>query len=381
MKVFIVNLFLSRQGGGIFTVLKELYNSKTSRKYFKDELTFLGYNEGNAHEDVKLLNGNSFLFDKNNPFYYSRKFKNTIKEISEESVILHLHTLWMYPSLLFSSLKQKSHFIKVISPHGMLDKWALNNGSFKKKICLFLFERKNINSANCLHALCYQEYLDIRSVSKTVPVAIIPNGITLPKNAELQYKKEKNILFLARLHPKKGLDNLIKAWGEVDTKNWNLIIVGPDEGGYEMKIKKRNSTLEEGKNKIKFMGSVFGDQKRQLYTHASMFVLPSYSEGLPMTILEAWSYKLPVLMTSECNLNIGFEREAAIKITSTVEGIAQGLDYSINVLKESDLMSIGANGYELVRHEFTWDQISMKMINMYNWTLGKISKPNFIHLD
>ncbi|WP_036822779.1 glycosyltransferase [Polaribacter sp. Hel1_85] len=381
MKVYIINLFLSRQGGGIFTVLKELYYSKVSQNYFNKELTFIGFEDENYQKDRLKLNGVSIGFKKENAFFYSKKFKNHLFNNIEIDSIIHLHSLWMYSSILLLKLNRNNRFYKIISPHGMLDKWALNNGSLKKKISLLLFEKRNINSANCVHALCTQEYKDIRKISKKVPIAIIPNGINLPLNISYKPKSEKNILFLARLHPKKGLDNLIEAWAEVHVENWNLIIVGPDEGNYELKINKINKNLNVNQNKIEFIDGAFGKDKVELYENASLFILPSYSEGLPMTILEAWSYKVPVLMTKECNLDIGFNEKAAIEITSTKEGILKGLNTCINILTDEELAVIGNNGYELVKKEFTWEEVSKKMIKMYEWVSNKTEKPNFIHLN
>lgn len=381
MKLFVVNLFLSRSGGGIFTVLKEIYNSKVSKTHFNKEITFLGFADENYIKDSIDLNGKTISFEKENPFFYSKLFKSFILKNIDSNAIVHLHSLWMYTSYIVLKTQKNKKFKKIISPHGMLDKWALNNGKIKKKISLYLFEKKNLKTAQCIHALCYQEYLDIRKISKNVPVAIIPNGINLPLKSKSLNKVEKNILFLARLHPKKGLDNLINAWGEIDTKNWNLIIVGPDEGNYEYKINKKNETLKQSQNKIKFINGAFGNEKQKLYENASLFILPSFSEGLPMTILEAWSYKLPVLMTKECNLKIGFKVNAALEITTSIDSIIKGIDKCINVLTETQLTSIGINGYELVKNEYTWEEVSKKMIKMYQWVSNEIEKPEFIHLS
>lgn len=381
MNVHIINLFLSRNGGGIFTVINQLYSTKYAKYFFKKRLKYYGYKDNFTEIDTKTLNGKSFCFDKVNSFFYSKKMKLKLSEKLDNNSIIHLHSLWMYPSVLLIGLKRKHSFKKIISPHGMLDKWALNNSKFKKKISLFLFEKKNIRTADCIHALCYQEYLDIRKISSKVPVAIIPNGINMPisKN-ENNRPSNKNILFLARLHPKKGLDNLIEAWEKTNTENWNLIIVGPDEGGYEEKINKKNKFLKEGKNKIQLIKGAFGKEKEELYKAASIFILPSFSEGLPMTILEAWSYKLPVLMTKECNLEVGFNEKAAFQIEPTIQSIKSGIEKCIN-LPTTELEKMGYNGYKLVERDYTWEEVSKKMIKTYEWLLNGNNKPNFIRLN
>ncbi len=371
MKVFIINLFLSRKGGGIFTVLKELYSS-----FIDSKLMFYGYKDDYSKVDSKILNGEVQLFERENSFFYSGALKSKLKGCDSNSII-HLHTLWMYPSFFLSKFKVAK---KIISPHGMLDKWALKNGNLKKRICLNFFEKRNLMTADCIHALCYQEYLDIRKIAPRTPVAIIPNGINLPADKQVELKSQKRVLFLARLHPKKGLDNLIEAWGKSNTEDWCLWIVGPDEGKYEHKIKEKNKSFPNGKNKIVFSKGVFGKDKEEMYRKSSLFILPSYSEGLPMTILEAWSYKLPVLMTKECNLEIGFKENAAIKIDSSVDSIIRGLEKTFQ-LSEGELVCIGQNGFELVKNEFTWKEVSKKMETLYKWVLLKDNKPDFVQLN
>jgi poly(glycerol-phosphate) alpha-glucosyltransferase len=377
MKVHVINLFISRNGGGIFTVIKELYNSKFSRSFFESKLLFYGFKDKYSDEDSILLNGEIFSFVKENFFFYSKHFRRKLKTIKGKDEIIHLHSLWMYPSLILSKTKSVK---KIISPHGMLDNWALNNGKLKKKISLFLFEKKNLKTASCIHALCYQEYLDIRKINTTTPVAIIPNGINLPEEIVVKRRSKKYILFLARLHPKKGLDNLIEAWANINTQDWELWIVGPDEGEYEYKIQKKNKILQTGKKKIIFINGVFGKEKEKIYREASSFILPSFSEGLPMTILEAWSYKLPVLMTKECNLENAFGKNAAFEILSSIEGIEEGIVNVIN-MEPRLLKKIGDNGFELVKSVYTWEVVSRKMVKMYSWVLKEIDKPDFIYLN
>jgi glycosyltransferase involved in cell wall biosynthesis len=376
MKIHIINLFLSRNGGGIFTVVNELYNSKIFKKtVFKDNLYFWGYNDKYSEIDTKELNGISRTFKKTNKFLFSLKFKRELKANISENSIIHLHSLWMYPSVLLLNLNKTK---KVISTHGMLDAWALNNSKTKKRISLFLFERKNLNSADCIHALCKQEYNDIRKIAPKVPIAIIPNGINLPIESAINPERNKTLLFLGRVHPKKGLENLIDAWFQLNNNEWKLIIVGPDENDYKEKIKQKIILLNlEGS--ISLLDSKYGVEKDELFRTVSAFILPSFSEGLPMVILEAWSYKVPVIMTKECNLEIGFEKNAAIEINTSIDSIKLGIEKVIN-LSEDQLVEIGQAGYDLVKNNYTWDEVGIKMNLVYKWVNKEIEKPSFINL-
>ena len=285
-----------------------------------------------------------------------------------------------YTLQLCLKISKKNKIKKIISPHGMLDSWALKNSRFKKIISLMLFERKNLRTADCIHALCEKELQDIKKIVSDVPIAIIPNGVYLPilKNNKLKNNEVKRLLFLGRIHPKKGLTNLLKAWEEVSKiKKWELVIAGVDENGYESYLKKLSIEKNIYKS-VKFVGPVFGKEKENLLLSADAFILPSFSEGLPMSVLEAWSYKLPVIMTPECNLEIGFQKGAAIEIDTTVIGITNGI---LELLEYDNLELIkkGVIGYELVRKDFTWDIVSEKMEKVYLWLSGLNDKPDFVY--
>jgi poly(glycerol-phosphate) alpha-glucosyltransferase len=126
-----------------------------------------------------------------------------------------------------------------------------------------------------------------------------------------------------------------------------------------------------------FFGPAFGDDKKSLLRNADAFILPSFSEGLPMSVLEAWSYKLPVVMTPECNLPEGFAAEAAIRIETGTESIFQGLN-SLFSMSASDLQAMGARGRSLVEERFTWKTVAAQMREVYDWMLGGGNVPSSV---
>ena len=270
----------------------------------------------------------------------------------------------------------------------MLDPWALKNSAWKKKIAGWLYENRNLRSAACIHALCESEYQSIRAYGLKNPVAIIPNGVDLPSPTDTKVTPpweprvdgdKKVILFLGRIHPKKGLVNLVKAWSKVKPKDWILAIAGWDQGGHEIQLKELVAEFGLTEDVI-FLGPVFNDLKQACFQNASAFILPSFSEGLPMSVLEAWSYGLPVLMTKFCNIPEGFEANAAIEIQPEPDSIAEGLKNFLN-LHESVRKQIGQNGLELVKNKFTWPKIAVEMIDVYKWILGQGEKPDCVRLN
>lgn len=308
--------------------------------------------------------------------------------------ILHSHGLWMYHGIAARVTAAKVGIPMIISPHGMLDSWALENSAWKKRIAGWLYENRNLRLAACIHALCESEYQSIRAYGLKNPVCIIPNGIDLPTPTDTQVStpwkprvdgNKHVMLFLGRIHSKKGLENLIKAWGILkntklaELKQWHLVIAGWSQGGHEDKLKHLVTELNLEAN-VSFTGPLYDTQKDAALRAAKAFILPSFSEGLPMAVLEAWAYGLPVLMTKSCNIPEGFEANAAIEIEPQPDSIAEGLKRLVS-LPAGDQRQMGRNGLELVKDKFAWPKIAAQMMNVYKWVLGQGDKPDCVRLS
>jgi poly(glycerol-phosphate) alpha-glucosyltransferase len=311
--------------------------------------------------------------------------------------VLSTHGLWKYCSLASHYWHRKARRPYVIHPHGMLEPWALQNSRSKKRIAAVLYEDRHLRGAACLRALCEAEAQSIRAYGLRNPICVIPNGVDLPdedrnsgfraQDSELMRVTEgkKVLLYLGRLHPKKNVANLIRAWkrtADSDSsalKNWVLAIVGWDQTGYEGELKKLSSDcgLTGG---VRFLGPLFGVEKNAVYRACDAFVLPSLSEGLPMTVLEAWAYAKPVLMTPECNLPEGFAVQAAIEIGKSDEEISAGLK-RLAEMSDEDRRVTGDRGRTLVATKFSWPQIGRQMRAVYDWVVGGGAVPETVRLD
>ncbi|WP_099248018.1 glycosyltransferase [Pelagimonas phthalicica] len=297
--------------------------------------------------------------------------------------IIHQHGIWQAFSAQASAWRKRVDGAVMISPRGMLDPWALQNSGWKKRIVAQLFENENLRRATCLHALNASEAASMRAYGLTNPIAVIPNGITPltsqpdhPRPALLGEDERKTLLFLGRLHPKKGVNELLQAFAlarQQDSgfaKRWRLVVAGWDDGGFDVQPQTLAADLSLG-DAVIFPGPLLGEDKAAMLTHSDAFILPSYSEGLPMSVLEAWSYGLPVLMTEACNLPEGFEHNAAWKITSKPEELATQL---IAALGE-DLTAMAKAGRHLAEQRFTWQQIATRHMAVYHWMLQGGSLP------
>jgi poly(glycerol-phosphate) alpha-glucosyltransferase len=292
--------------------------------------------------------------------------------------VVHSHGLWMHASRSVLQWARSTGRPYLVSPHGMLDAWAVRNSAMKKRIAGVLYQYAHLRGAAALQALCEPEAAAIAAFGLRNPVHVIPNGIDLPAAKTMQSERHENpreprvMLYRGRLHPQKNLLALIQAWAMVRARpsegpNWRLVIAGWDKDGHEAALRAAAKKFAiEGE--IDFLGPLFGSEKDAAFRNASAFILPSLSEGLPMTVLEACSYGLPVLMTDACNLRDGFALGAAHRLDVAPEGMAANLSSYLSLPDEKQ-SAIGARGYAWVQRDFTWSAIARQIADVYRATV------------
>ena len=294
---------------------------------------------------------------------------------------LHLHGLWNHTSVAALNWNRRNGGALVISPHGMLDPWAQRNSQLKKRVAKWAFENANLRSAAVLRALCWAEADAIEALGLGVPIAVIPNGISLPTADYVptipRDASRKRLLFLGRIHPKKGIAELIEAWAIAVAKSsairndWTLQIAGWDDGDHLPNLMRL--ARERGLDNVEFSGPVFGSAKQDAYANCDAFILPSYSEGMPMTVLEAWAHRKPVLMTHACNIPEGFVAGGAYRIETAPQSLAAALTYHLD--QPTALMEVGERGRRLVEDRFTWERIVDQHIGLFTWLSGRGPRP------
>lgn len=407
LRVAVLTPSVSRRAGGLFTSVRRLAQSVAALPPATVEVLSLR----DKFTDADLSHWEPLpvrIFPVAGPaqFAYSSALKPAL--LAGDADLAHVHGLWLYPSVAVSVWHRRTRRPYMISPRGMLDPWALANSRWKKRVAGWLFEDAHLRRAACLHALCASEARSMRAYGLRNPIAIIPNGIDLPVGTE--GKPGANVpaapwqghieagrrvmLFLSRIHPKKGLANLLRAWASVQGSTagvrqtgWVLAIAGWEEGGHEAELKRLATELAlpwadirdpvpDGRAPVSilFLGPQFNEGKAACYTHCDAFVLPSLSEGLPMVVLEAWAYAKPVLMTPECNLPEGFAANAANAIGTDAPGIARGLAEFLPA-QSAALAELGANGQRLIATKFTWEAVAAETKAVYEALLGGGSLP------
>jgi len=386
IKTTFLTASVSRRAGGLFDAVRQLARSLDTTQ--EVDMALLGLTDEFTEQDKSAWHPiEPRVHHVRGPegFGYAPGLSRDLARLNPD--LVHAQGIWMYPSMANSRWSRRSGKPHLVSPHGMLDPWALRHSRFKKQLAALLFENGHLRRAACLHALCPQEGRAIRSYGLKNPVCVIPNGIDLPSEEPTQPppwqgiipEGMKVLLYLGRLHPKKNLLRLVEAWNRMCRRNpspasaWSLALIGWDQGDYESTLKTavRDAALEAS---VYFLGPQFGASKAAACQAASAFILPSVSEGLPMSVLEAWAWRLPVLMTPECNLTEGFETGAALPLGTDVDGLTAGLERLI-AMSDSERQQMGRCGRELVEQRFSWPIIATQMRQVYDWVLGGGPRP------
>jgi poly(glycerol-phosphate) alpha-glucosyltransferase len=304
--------------------------------------------------------------------------------------------LWKYPAMAAQRWSHATRKPLIIAPHGMLEPWAVRHSGWKKKAAGWLFQNAQLRRAACLRALSSSEVASFRAYGLKNPVCIVPNGVDLPTPTAAPAPRHprfpadrKVLLYLGRIHNKKGLTPLVSAWAQARSAGivWVLAIAGWDQGGHEAELKQQATELgvpwtdgergDASSASIHFLGPQFGKDKEACYASCDAFILPSFSEGLPMVVLEAWANGKPVLMTPTCNLPEGFAAGAARRIEPTPENIAEGLR-GLFGLSTDDLRAMGGKGRALAESKFDWRTVAAQMASVYEWVAGKGSRPDCV---
>ena len=381
-----------RLGGGVSEVIKSLlcYQTKLTSK---SHLWFMGNDDliNEISEDSKVIKSrlkaiNPLFGIKNtiSPFFFLKRMK-----VSNNYQILHQHGLFL-PISIFS--KSLNNIKIIINPHGYLEPEKLKVSSVKKKIALWLFERKNLHNCHCLIACSKQEAISLRDWGLTQPIAILPNGIddsilvktrTLSKKLDFKtkYKINENskvLLFLSRVHPFKGLELLLESilivQKELRNSNWVLVIAGPDELNHTKKLK-LFVNHHKINNIVKFVGPQYNNDKLSAIDSADCFILPSKGENFGIVIIEALARGIPVISTKNTPWSELVDYNCGWWINRTKEDLIVML---INLFKmdNKSLSEMGKNGVSLVEKKYLWSKVAKQSTQIYNWVLNDFN-PRF----
>lgn len=349
------------EGGGLGRAAYELHSALLERGVSSSLVTTTGNGVDPEFQHCRQ-------FPRRGPTkaFFSPDLRREAGALAENSDLLHGHGFYVSTNWLLGTEARKRNKPLVYHPHGMFEPWILQNSRWKKKAAHLLFENRNFSAARLWRALTGKEADQIREQGITAPVVVAPNGIHLPPfdNVKAPARGErKRLLFLGRIHPKKGLDLLADAWGALHEEypDWELVIAGPDEGGHLADITER-SRRAGGADRITYTGSVTGDEKVRLLKSADLFVLSSYSEGFSVAVLEALACGVPVLLTNACNFPELARGGAGWECVPDPYSLIDTLEESLSA-SDAERRQRGAAGRRMVESHYTWDAIARTILD------------------
>jgi glycosyltransferase involved in cell wall biosynthesis len=308
--------------------------------------------------------------------YYAPELKRRARQLVAKADVIHGHGLYVGTNLILGGEARRQGKPLVYHAHGFFEPWILHRSRWKKQLAHWLFENANFRQVKLWRALTTKEAGQIQAQGIKTPVVVIPNGLNVedyPRPERLDTaiptpwipslaKKNRRLLFLSRLHPKKGLDLLLTAWTGLGNvrKDWELVIAGPDENGHLNILKNLAEKLGLQEN-LHFTGPVTGQVKTALLHSADVFVLPSYSEGFPMSLLEAMACGVPVVATRACNFPDVTVHQAGWECEATSPSVLGALKTSL-LENDSARQQRGEHGRRLVLENYAWPGIVARLV-------------------
>ena len=287
---------------------------------------------------------------------------------------VHIHGLW--GAILFGAAAEarRRSVPYCFRPAGMLDPWSLGQGAWKKRIALRAGYRRALDHAAFIHALNDDERRLIEPLGLRAPAAVIPNGVFLEEMLPLPARgtfrathpalgQTPFVLFLSRLHHKKGLDVLAQAFALLAPRRPDVrrVVAGPDEGARDDFQARVNASGLGGR--VHVVGALYGPDKLAALAGAACFCLPSRQEGFSVAIIEALACGLPVVISDACHFPEVAQAGAGRVVSLDAAAVAAALE---EVLADRAFATrAGATGAALVRERYTWDAVAARCLALY----------------
>ena len=376
MKIVILSSNLSNEAGGYaessFLLRDRLDKIKNNDVYlfgfWKSKYLKLNYN---LTDRINIFNP-GFI----NKFPFSLKYFKKLFVIKPQ--IIDLQGIWSSTSILSLIYYAISKTPYIVTPRGMLEEWALKQSYFKKKLFFFLIEKYHLKNAVYLRATSALEASTFAKLGfNKNKILNIPNSIKIPdfKQSLKKKNKKKRLLFLSRLHPKKGLIELLNSWKIIQNKftDWELLICGYDENNYKKKITELIKKLNL--KRVILKDFVTGKDKEEIYYSSDLFILLSYSENFGLSIAEALSYKIPVITTTNTPWKKLNKNNCGWCIKLKTKEIVATLEKALGMSRK-EIIFMGKKGRDWMIKDFSDHSIGTKMNEVYKKILRKTSLKN-----
>ena len=323
---------------------------------------------------LTLRHGDEPWIDGVRHFVNGRPIENVLLKVKPD--IVHLHGLWCLELHRCAMICRRWSIPYVIAPRGMLEPWSLQQKWLKKRIARWLYQDRDLKCAAALHATAESEAEQFRRLGFKNSIIVSPNGVNVPKNFEPRNTQNtrKRVLFVSRMHPKKGVMELVEAWNTIKHQTLNIkhqtwmcelayTVNGDFEREYEAKVKDRVKELGL-EDQFIFTGALNDDEKWEAYARADLFVLPTYSENFGIVVAEALWAGVPVITTKGTPWKELEDRKCGWWIDIGVDHLADALKDAM-LLDDAQRHQMGARGRLLVQEKYTWGAVVKAMLKGY----------------
>ncbi len=372
MKVLHIVDSMAARGGGPAYSVPNLVNGLRNAGVAADIFTAIPDGcEVTLSQDVKVLGCKVASMSDLKQWY------NALNQTAIDYDLLHLHGCWSLKQLFASRASRKLGKPYCISPRGMLEPWSMAQGKLKKCFAWKLYQKSVFKHASLIHATAISEADNIKELGIKTPSAIVANGVDIPadiseesalQNVESRYPimaGKRYIVFLSRLHYKKGLERLLAYWNK-NRHIWPdtvLAIAGEGQADYVTKLKRLAvETVEAGQ--VLFTGGVYGQLKNDLLAGAAFFVLPTFSENFGIAIAEALAVETPVITTKGTPWSELIDRKCGWWVDLAGDEFEKTMELALNSTSH-ELKAMGQRGRKLMVEKYSWSQLAEEMMQAY----------------
>ena len=300
--------------------------------------------------------------------------------------VVHLHTLWHPLNAIARKACQRHGRSYVLMPHGMLDPYSLRQRSWQKRLYLAAIEWRNLKAARHLVFTTSEEEKAARAALPGLPkgVVIPLAGDSSEQSPRAERRKEfhslfpqvetrRCLLFLGRIHEKKGVEAIVAALPEIVRRHPTvlLLVVGDGENGYVEQVKAKAAALGVG-DYVLFTGALLGAAKQGAFASAEIFVLPSKQENFALSVAEAMHMAVPVIVSDKVNswpLVVAADAGFVLPEESMVAGLVERITQMLNA---PDLVhALGERGRAFAEANLTWPRVARDMVALYRQVLSE----------
>lgn len=317
-------------------------------------------------------------------YSFSAVFTQWLWKHIDEYDLVHIHAVFSYPCTIAALIARIKKIPYIVRPNGLLCSWSLQQSRLKKKLYMTIIERANINSSNAIEFTSNLEKYEVSSLGLTANSFVLPYAISpapVLSNARNRLRKllqvptdEPVILFMSRLHPKKGLEYLIPALGKLVDRPFTFVLAGSGSPSYETEIDNLLS-VHKLKERTYCPGFVEGETKELLLQGADIFTLTSYSESFGLAVLEGIANGLSIIVTPTVPLSTVVEQHQLGYVTELkTDSITAILETSLRDLQDSTIVNNRkSRSKQLIETQYSWKNVTSNLIEVYHSILESSS--------